>query len=286
MKNKTPILIAIAIGVATYFGVDENMLLDILGKTENTKTQIEVTEMTTDTRVIFFDIGQGDASLIIAGDDAVLIDAGTNSTQKEMVDMINSYGVYQLDLIIATHPHEDHIGGIDYVINGMPVDALLMVDKPYNSITYSDVLQACEDTGVPILDPFEHDLFIFDSGLVVEVINPPETFQASDTNDDSIVCYVHIGETTILYTGDMEQALEAVLLDSFEDVDMLKSGHHGSITSSTEAFLDKIKAEIVVISCGYQNRYGHPHEDVIARYNARNMEIYRTDEMGDVIFDF
>lgn len=271
MKKKFATLIAIAMIIVTYV------------EQKDIDTRLE---MTAHTQIIFFDVGQGDSSLIITGDQAILIDAGTNSTQKEMVSMINSYGVYELDLIIATHPHEDHIGGIDYIIDGMPVGELLMVDAFYNTITYSDVIEACENNSVPIVDPSERDTYYFDSGLELEILHPPSWFESSDTNDDSIVCYVKIGETTILYTGDMEKGLEDALKSQFYDIDMLKVGHHGSSTSSTQSFINLTTPEIAVISCGNLNRYGHPSPDVISRFEELGTQIYRTDELGDIVFYF
>lgn len=271
MKKKIYSLIALAMIVATYF--------------EHTDVTPR-NEMLDYTEIIFFDIGQGDSSLIITGDQAILIDAGTNSTQGEMVSMINNYGVYELDLIIATHPHEDHIGGIDYIMDGMPVKELLMVDKPYNSITYYDVLDSAQRNNVPIVDPSLRDVYTYDSGLEIEILKPPSWFESSDTNDDSIVCYVKIGDTTILYTGDMEHQLEEALYSQFYDIDILKVGHHGSRTSTTDGLLDRTTPEEAVISSALNSRYGHPHVETLDKLEERDIIIYRTDLEGDIAFYF
>lgn len=238
------------------------------------------------TEITFIDVGQGDSSLIITGDQTILIDAGPNYAEDNVVEFIKSRGITTIDLLIGTHPHEDHIGGIDAVIENFNVELLLMPEVPHNTITYESVITAANENGTQIITPDYKTTYEFKSGLTLKLLTPPSSFESSDLNDDSIVCEVIIGDTKILYTGDMEAPLENALMNKFSDVDILKAGHHGSNSSSTEAFLDTITAEMVIISCGWGNRYSHPHEEILERFSSRNMEIRRTDLEGNIQFIF
>lgn len=274
VKSFISFLIIVVLGIFTY--------LDGL---ETTPTVTSTSVMLDTTQLYFIDVGQGDSNLILAGDDAILIDGGTNSSADDLVAFLESIGISQIDLIIATHPHEDHIGGLDAVMDNFEVDQILMGDLPYNTKTYEDVITAADTNNVELIYPQDGDFFEFESGIILELLLPSDDFESSDVNDDSIVCRVDIGETSILYTGDMEKALEAELLWQITDVDILKVGHHGSTTSSTQDLLDKSLPEIAVISCGVSNKYGHPNIDVIERLTAMDVEIRRTDLEGTVLIE-
>ena len=237
------------------------------------------------TEVYFIDVDQGDASLILTGDEAILIDGGTNAHEDEIVAFIQDKGVSSIDLVIATHPHEDHIGGLDAVLQNFEVDEILMADLPHNTKTYEDVVTAATENQVSIIYPDDKDYFEFNSGLILSLLTPSKSFESNDTNNDSIVCRVDIGETSILYTGDMEKQLEKELLPKIKPVDILKTGHHGSDSSSTAEFLDKASPETAIISCGLDNKYGHPHKEVVDRLNERNIEIRRTDVEGHILYN-
>lgn len=274
-KTTLSLLILLALTIATY--ISDLEPADIVSSSN---------VMLDNTKVFFIDVGQGDASLIMSGESVILIDAGKNSGEEAITEFLSEQGVSKIDLIIGTHAHEDHIGGIDAVIENFDVEILLMPDVPSNTITYEDVITAVNDYDVSLISPYDQQIFEFDSGLVLEVLLPPSSFESDSTNDDSIVCEVTIGDTVILYTGDMEAPLEEAMLPYLSDIDILKVGHHGSYSSSTEAFLDIVKPEIAVISCGVNNSYGHPHDVVMDRLNERDIEIRRTDLEGDILFEF
>ena len=271
MKKILSILIVILLAIATYISdlqqAPPNVMLD-------------------NTKVCFIDVGQGDSSLIITGDQTILIDGGRNADEENVCDFIESQGISSIDLIIATHAHEDHIGGLDAVMDNFDVSQILMTDVPYNTKTFEDVLTSAKENGVEIIHPDYKDVFEFRSGLTLSLISPPASFESSDTNDDSIICKVQVGDTSILYTGDMEKGLEKAILSKVPDVDVLKTGHHGSSTSSSEEFLDKANPELAIISCGKDNKYGHPNGDVLNRLDERNIEVRRTDIEGDIILEF
>ncbi len=238
------------------------------------------------TKVSFIDVSQGDSSLIVTGNQAILIDGGRNADETNVVEYIASQGVLSIDLIIATHPHEDHIGGLDAVIENFNVNQILMPDVPYNTKTYEDVITSANENNTEIIYPEDYVFFEFDSGLTIEILSHPAEFESSNVNNDSIVCRVEIGETSILYTGDMERELEVALLSQVEKADILKVGHHGSNTSSTDDFLDRVSPEIAIISCGFENSYGHPHEEVLERLTVRGIEILQTQYEGTITFEF
>lgn len=245
------------------------------------------TNMTSGTKVCFIDVSQGDSSLIITGEQAILIDGGRNADEQNVCDFISEQGIKDIDLIIATHPHEDHIGGLDAVMNTFNVDKILMPDVPHNTKTYEDVITAADENNTVIIYPSEENSFFeFDSGLTLTVLLHPDEFVSNDLNNDSIVCRVVIGDTSILYTGDMEYQLEKALLPQFVQTDILKVGHHGSDSSSTAEFLDKVNPSIAIISCGFENKYGHPHAEVMDRLLQRGIEIRQTQYEGDIIFEF
>ncbi|MFI3225945.1 MAG: MBL fold metallo-hydrolase [Clostridia bacterium] len=278
MKKFLSLLIVVILTVATY--------ISDLPETDTTYVDTVVNEMTAGTKVCFIDVQQGDSSLIITGNQAILIDGGRNADETNVCEFISEQGIESIDLVIATHPHEDHIGGLDAVIENFVVSKLLMPDVPYNTQTYEDVITAADENNTDIIYPEDNNFFEFDSGLTLTVLLPSEDFESSDTNDDSIVCRVVIGETSIFYTGDMEYKLEEELMSQVQQSDILKVGHHGSDTSTTEEFLDKVNPSIAIISCGFANKYGHPHADVIDRLTARGIEIRQTQYEGDVIFEF
>ncbi len=282
MKKKLGFIIFVALTIATYISdLPDDFNLDF-----GIVPEVTVNEMIDNTKVFFIDVSQGDSSLIITGDQAILIDAGRNADEGNVTDFIREQGITNIDLAIGTHPHEDHIGGLDAVLENFVVDKLLMPDVPYNTITYADVITAAEENHTELIYPEDNYFFEFDSGLTLTVLVPPEDFKSSNTNDDSIVCRVVIGETSIFYTGDMEEGLEEAILSQVLPSDILKVGHHGSNTSSTDDFLDAVDAQIAIISCGLNNKYGHPHNETIAKLTERGMEIRQTQYEGDILFEF
>lgn len=280
-KKLLALLIIVALGYFTY--------LDGIEPTQNTTVNKEYLANTVISDEIaelyFINVGQGDANLIVFGEDTILIDGGTNSSADDLIEFLESINVTQIDLIIATHPHEDHIGGLDVVMNNIEVDQILMTDLPYNTKTYEDVVTAIDANNVELIYPTQKDIFEFESGLVLDIFLPSEEFESSNVNDDSIVCVAKVYDTLILYTGDMEEDLEEELMPQFFDIDILKVGHHGSKTSTTDEFLEKVSPELAIISCGIANKYGHPHIETIEKLTEMGTEIRRTDLEGTILIE-
>lgn len=237
-------------------------------------------------QVTFLDVGQGDSMLIQGNGQAVLIDAGENDQGGRVADYLADYGVERLDLAIGTHPHSDHIGGLDVVLEEIPTREIWMPDLPDSLIpttrTYTDLLDAMESTGTEGVTAVPGDQMEICGGIL-EILGPVKTYE--DLNDMSLVAKFTFGDTSFLFTGDMEAEAEKDLIASGADLsaDVLKMGHHGSSTSSSEAFVDAVNPDIFVIEVGEGNSYGHPHRETLALLREWQREVWRTDLNGNIL---
>lgn len=235
-------------------------------------------------RVHFLDVGQGDCSFIELGNgQTMLIDAGNPENGEDIVEYIEELQYSNIDYVVATHPHEDHIGGMNEVIENFDIGIFYMPWAVSTSYTYENMLDTLSEERVEV-HKAELGRTILSSGPIeITVLSPEEDMEYSDLNDSSAVVRLQYGETVFLFTGDAGETIEDDLCDFNIDTDVLKVGHHGSETSSSEAFIQKVSPEIAVISCGENNSYGHPDEitlDTLKKYDA---DIYRTDESGTII---
>lgn len=238
----------------------------------------------TDVSVHFIDVGQGDCELIRVGDQSILIDAGENDKGNTVLDYLNKQGIEKIDLFIGTHPHSDHIGGMDTVINRIEVGEVLMPELPDSLVpttkTYTDVLTAIADKNLPVTAAEPGQVYTF-GDATLEILGPLRDYD--DLNDMSVVAKLTYGSTTFLFGGDMEKEVEDDLLNANADVraDVLKLSHHGSKTSNSKAFLDAVGADTYAICVGAGNSYGHPHDQVLNRISGK--QVYRTDLNGDIV---
>lgn len=232
--------------------------------------------------VRFLDVGQGDSILLACGDETMLIDGGPVEEGQFLVSRLSRLNVTSLDYVVNTHPDEDHCGGLAGVLAQYPAEHVYASVTEYSTKIFSNVAKYASEQGHPIEVPETGDTWTLGSA-VVTVIGPVETY--SDPNNGSLVLRVDYGETSFLFTGDMEQKAEEDLMASGANVraDVLKVGHHGSPTSSSEAFLEAVGASVAVVSVGEGNDYGHPSADVLARLEALGAKVYRTDELGEII---
>ena len=232
--------------------------------------------------VRFLDVGQGDSILLVCGGESMLIDGGPVEEGQFLVSRLDRLDVTALTYVVNTHPDEDHCGGLAAVLAKYPAEHVYSSVTEYTTKVFSNVVKYAGEQGRAVEVPQTGDSWTLGSANV-QVIGPVQTY--SDPNNGSLVLRVDYGETSFLFTGDMEQKAEADLLAAGANVqaDVLKAGHHGSPTSSSEAFLEAVQPSIAVISVGADNDYGHPGADVLARLEALNATIYRTDTQGEII---
>ena len=232
--------------------------------------------------VHFIDVGQADSMLIECGNAYALIDAGYPESGEIIVDYLAQLGVQRLNLVVGTHPHGDHIGGMPTVLNSYPADNIWFSAIPYTNAYVNDFLYAANKHG-GIQQPQPGQTFALGSATIT-VLGPVHT-NYEDVNDISLVLMVQFGEKRFLFTGDMEQIAETDLVNSGADLraDVLKVGHHGSYSSTGYLFLRTVAPTFAVITCGRANEYGHPHSEPMSRLRDAEVTIFRTDKMYNIV---
>jgi len=233
--------------------------------------------------VHYIDVGQADSILIEQGSSSMLIDAGNNEDSDTVKNYISHQGITKLDYIVGTHPHEDHIGGLDYIINSFQVGKIYMPKAISNTKTFQDVVSAIKDKGMKATVPKVGETFKV--GNAIATILAPNGSGYKDLNNFSIVIRLTFGNNSFMFGGDAEDISENEMLSKGFDVsaDVLKIGHHGSSSSTTDAFLDKVNPKYAVISVGKGNSYGHPHKSTMKKLNAKDIKVYRTNENGTIV---
>lgn len=233
--------------------------------------------------VHFIDVGQADAILVKQGSSAMLVDAGNNEDADLVVQYLKNQGISKLDYVIGTHPHEDHIGGLDAVIRTFQVGKIIMPKAVTTTKTYEEVLTAIQQKGLKITAPVPGTKY--ELGHSEFTVLAPNSSSYESLNNYSVVVRLVYGGTSFLLAGDAEDVSEKEMQSKgfTLDSDVLKVGHHGSSTSTTQEFLKAVDPKYAVISVGQGNSYGHPSSSIIKRLQDRGMVIYRTDENGTVI---
>lgn len=236
--------------------------------------------------MIALDVGQGDSFLLRTQEQSVLIDTGEAEYADTVVGALKEYGVEQLDLVIATHMHSDHMGGMAEVLEAVPAKTFIMTELPENltptSRVYENLLTALEQSPETEVIPAQPgDRYSLGDGVTLTILGPVADYD--DLNLTSVVCRVDAGDRSFLFTGDMEKKAENDLIAAGADLsaDVLKVGHHGASTSSTADFLAEVDPVCSVISVGEGNSYGHPTAATLERLNKYG-PVYRTDLLGEI----
>lgn len=236
-------------------------------------------------QVTFIDTGQSDCIFIkTPGDKTMLIDAGNNDDGDIIIDYINGQGVDKLDVVVGTHPHEDHIGAMDDVIYAFDIGKIYMPKVIHTTKTYRDVLEAIQSKNLKITAAKGGMKFTLDDGVEAEIF-APNSDKYDDLNNYSVVVKLTYGQTSFLFTGDAEGLSEQEMLQKGYrlSANVLKVGHHGSNTSTTGEFLSAVSPKYAVICVGEGNSYGHPHREVIGRLEEAKVQVYTTMEYGNII---
>lgn len=278
-KKSSPLMILLGILV-----VGAAVVLQQLGLFETEEPVSESVSGSAEAQVYFIDVGQGDSELIRLKDSGIdiLIDAGTRSTKQELADYLKELGVDDIDILIGTHPHEDHIGGMAKIIEEFPIGTLYLPETSDEMTpttkTYESLLDAAENKNVTVRTAAAGDVLLEQGNTSFKVLSPSHT-DYDNLNDYSIVTRLKVGDTAFLFQGDAETPVEEEILDSGADVscDVIKLGHHGSSTSSSRAYLEAANPSAAVISCGVGNEYGHPHRETMDLLEKLSITPYRTD---------
>ena len=237
-------------------------------------------------RFHFIDVGQGDSSLIITPKaKTILIDAGDEAHAKKVVSYIREQGIEKLDLVIATHPDADHIGGMDKVIKNFDIGVFAMPDVSAKTNQYKQIQRELKAKKMKVTRLYQGDKVQIDDDIDFEILSPVKGKKYDDTNEYSIVAKIVYKDTSFILMGDATMENEVDIINNVPDIDIdvLKLGHHGSSTSSSDYFITKTSPNIAIISCGKNNKYGHPHQEVMRVLKKHGVTPYRTDEMGDIV---
>lgn len=235
--------------------------------------------------VYFLDVGQGDSSLIIFGDKTILIDAGEIDMGDRVVNDLKELGVTRIDLLVATHPHSDHIGGMQKVLDNFTVGQVLDSGTPHTSVIYERFLKTIDKKNIPYKLALQGDTIDLDPSLRIVVLLPPDRRFCDDLNTNSIVLRISYGTINFLFAGDAGSEAETALVKSGYPLEaqILKVGHHGSMHSSSPAFIARVHPETAIISLGQDNPYGHPHKQAVDTLMDAGATIYRTDRDGTIL---
>jgi beta-lactamase superfamily II metal-dependent hydrolase len=231
-------------------------------------------------KIHYIDVGQGDSELIQIGDKNILIDAGTSD--KKALDYLKSVGIKKIDYAIATHPHEDHIGTMDDVIKAFDIGTFYAPKATTTTKTFENMVKSLKAKDLKMTVPKVGEEITIGNATLTFLA--PNSEKYDDLNNYSIVVKLKYGNNSFIFMGDAQDISEGEILKKQLDIkaDVLKVGHHGSHSSTTQEFLDKVNPKYAVISCEKGNDYGHPHKETLTKLNGKNINVFRTD-LNDTI---
>ena len=287
--NRSPILLFVVIILAVLALLysqfaDELGLPDIFAGFKQQATTPPPIPEGDEVLVHIIDVGQGDAILVMTPDGNMLIDSGESTAREELIAYLELVNVKSFEYVVFTHPDSDHIGNADYVVENYSIKNIIMPDRVATTKTYDRMMDAIENSqaNLIIAEPGDE---VYIGALLNTILAPNDDYD--DSNDASVVIKATFGETSIMLTGDAEKESETDMVKLYSkdilDCDVLKVGHHGSRTSTSQDFLDAVDPTIALISCGEGNKYGHPLPETLQRLEKKGIATYRTDIHGSIV---
>ena len=236
--------------------------------------------------VHYINVDQGDSILIQKNNKSILIDSGPKSHKKQLIKFLNSLNISTLDYVIATHPHDDHIGNMNTLINSYKIKAFYAPKVYSNSKSFEQMIDALKSKNLKI-HPIKRNCNTINLGpdISIQILSPINDSYDNENNYSPII-KVLFGNTSFLFTGDAESEVENQLLSLNDNLkaDVLKIGHHGSSSSTSDYFLSKVNPKYAVISVGKDNIYGHPNKNTLLKLKNLNINILRTDILNNITF--
>ncbi|WP_055667435.1 ComEC/Rec2 family competence protein [Desnuesiella massiliensis] len=235
-------------------------------------------------KIHYIDVGQGDSTLIQVRDKNILIDAGPRSSAEDLVKYLKDINIQKLDYVIATHPHEDHIGGMVSIIKTFKIGEFYAPKKTATTKTFENMIKELQNKKLKIQVAKAGNEISLNSNSKLEFL-APNSSDYEEINDYSAVTKLTYEDNSFIFMGDAERLSEKEILQKGSNVkaQVIKLGHHGSSTSSSKEFLDKVDPKYAIISCGKNNDYGHPHKETINELKNRNIKYFRTDTNGTIV---
>lgn len=246
-------------------------------------TNIKHSSSNGELEVYFIDVGQGDASLVVCDNEAMLIDGGTSENSRKIYSFLKEHQINHLKYIVASHPHEDHVGGLRAALEYATCDEILTPVKESDNSYYQQFIEKAEEKAVEVTVSQDGDTYSLGSSSIT-ILGPTDELP-DDVNNNSLVFRIDYQNISFLFTGDAEQLEEQLLLYNHYDaldVDVVKVAHHGSYNSASYAWFKAVSPKYAVISCGKGNSYGHPHEMTLNYLKEYVNDLYRTDLQGTI----
>lgn len=278
-KKKNKFIYSIVVCIIAIAGFLSNQ-----GNGETNKQSSFINQGNSVMEVHFIDVGQADSILVESAGEYMMIDAGNNEDGEMLENYLKSEGVKELKYVIATHPHEDHVGAMDDIINSFQVDTVIMPDVTHTTKTFEDVLNTMTDNNLSITVPQVGDQYSLGNAKFT-IIAPNKEDYGDERNNYSVGIKLVNGNNSFVMCGDTEELAENDILNNGIDIsaDVYKVSHHGSRTGTSKAFLEAISPRYAVIECGTGNIYDHPHEETLELLDAMNIKVFRTDINGTII---
>lgn len=278
LKNMIAAVVAVILAGGGFYEAGEVLLGQTMEPMESPVVSGEM-------QVTFLDVGQGDCTIVQTEGHQMVIDTGNNNQGGVVVDWLLSHGITELDYLVLTHPDADHIGGADDVLRAVAVDTVIMPDVANDTVTYEEVAELIEEQQIPVIFPEVGAQYTLgDAGFTI-LCPQQEDISEDDMNGASVGMKLVHGSNSFVLCGDAEERSEARMAETFGkslEADVLKCGHHGSSTATTDTFLKAVNPTWAVISCGADNSYGHPHQEVLEKLAEDDVQVYRTDQLGTI----